>query len=197
MKIIGLTGQSGTGKSTLAALAAQLGFAVLDCDALAAKAAKDPTVLKQLASRFGQDLLNSGVLNRRLLASRAFANSQQTDALNRIMFPAIIALLEQALQQAARQGAEFALLDAPTLYESGLDRRCSAVIAVLASEELRRQRLLRRDALTPAQLEDRLRAAKPDSYFKARTPYLLVNNGSMDEFATQAADLLNRLKNTL
>ena len=183
MKIIGLTGQSGTGKSTLAELAKNLGFTVLDCDRLAAKAA------------FGQDVLSGGVLNRKLLASRAFAGPEQTQKLNSIMFPAILALLENRLQAAARQGAAYALLDAPTLFESGLDSRCNAVIAVLASEEQRRKRLLQRDRLTPQQLEDRLRAAKPDDYFKARTPYLLVNNGTKAEFAAAATDLLTRLKN--
>ena len=135
------------------------------------------------------------MLNRKLLASRAFAGPEQTQKLNSIMFPAILALLENRLQAAARQGAAYALLDAPTLFESGLDRRCNAVIAVLASEEQRRKRLLQRDRLTPQQLEDRLRAAKPDDYFKARTPYLLVNNGTKAEFAAAATDLLTRLKN--
>lgn len=197
MKIIGLTGQSGTGKSTLAQLAEQKGFAVLDCDSYARKATQNPAVLQQLACGFGADILQNGVLNRKLLATRAFCSNEKTALLNQIMLPAVLQLVKAELKMLEANGVNFALLDAPTLYESGLNTSCRAVVAVLAPEKLRRERLLLRDGLTPRQLEDRMTAAKSDDFFTNRADYILINNGSKTEFANRAEALLEHLKNNL
>ena len=91
-------------------------------------------------------------------------------------------------------GKEYILLDAPTLYESGIDKKCDAVIAVLADIEIRAERIKARDNLTPAQLESRLKATKPDDFYKERTKYIICNNGNLFDLQSNAINLLKNFK---
>ena len=86
------------------------------------------------------------------------------------------------------------LLDAPTLYESGEDKICDAVIVVLADVKIRAERILLRDNLTTSQLESRLKVAKPDDFYKKRTKYIICNNGDLAHLKSQAVTLLKKLK---
>lgn len=192
MKIIGLTGPSGVGKSSVADCAAQLGYFVIDCDRTAARVAEDPALLAQLEAAFG-GVIQNGKLDRAALAAKAFATREQTDRLNAIMLPVIKQEIMKEIELAQSQGAALFLLDAPTLFESGLDKVCDAVIAVLADPTLRAARIRLRDGLTENQLEKRLKAAKEDSFYLARTGHIIYNNGDFGEYQTAVQKLLKAL----
>ena len=115
-------------------------------------------MLQRLTERFGDGILNDdNTLNRRALAAVAFATKENTEALNQITHPFIIALVERDIQQ-----YENVILDAPTLFESGLSKKCDHIIAVLADKGIRTNRIVSRDNLTQQQLDDRHKGAKPD-----------------------------------
>lgn len=188
-KMIGLTGPTGAGK-TLASLVAQnLGVQVIDCDQLARKAVLPETEgLAALVETFGKEILNEdGTLNRKELAARAFCDAEHTDLLNRTLLPHIVPLVE------AERTSEQVLLDAPTLFESGLQEECDAVVAVLADPALRRARIMARDGITEAAAQQRMNAGKSDSFYKERTNYLLYNNGDEEAFQREAAALFEKL----
>lgn len=193
MKIIGLTGPSGTGKTTISDIAANFGYAIIDCDKVAREVTENPDLLAALENEFKEVVIN-GVLDRRALAQKAFATKEATEKLNGIMLPVISKAIDKKIKKLEKAGAEHLLLDAPTLYESGEDKRCDAVIAVLASEKIRAERIKKRDNLTPEQLESRLKAAKPDDFYKSRTKYIICNNGNLSDLESEAIKTLQNLK---
>ena len=193
MKIIGLTGPSGTGKTTISDIAANFGYAIIDCDKVAREVTENPDLLAALENEFKEVVIHGG-LDRRALAQKAFATKEATEKLNGIMLPVISKAIDKKIKKLEKAGAEHLLLDAPPLYESGEDKRCDAVIAVLASEKIRAERIKKRDNLTPEQLESRLKAAKPDDFYKSRTKYIICNNGNLSDLESEAIKTLQNLK---
>ena len=185
--VIGLTGPSGAGKTTVAAAAEGLGFYVIDCDRVAKDTA--PQLIKQLTAAFSDEILCNGQLDRRALAARAFRDRQSTELLNSIMLPPIVKNINSLIKKSGRCRV---LLDGATLYEAGADRDCTAVIAVLAPWQKRLERFKRRDGLSDSEAEARLSAAKPDDFYTSRTGYILRNDGDIKELEKNAKEMLKR-----
>ena len=148
--VIGLTGQTGAGKSTAAALLRAQGLAVIDADEIARKVTRPGSfVLSALAAAFGADLiLPDGSLNRPLLAQRAFSSPGQTARLNAITHPAIIQ------QMRAETACAFRTKQKPWCWmrlsslKAAKNRACDFIIAVVAPEELRIKRIMQRDQIS-------------------------------------------------
>ncbi|MEG2596921.1 MAG: dephospho-CoA kinase, partial [Oscillospiraceae bacterium] len=148
----------------------------------------------QLATAFGTEILNDdGSLNRPILAGKAFSDQQQLQLLNGIMNPPILTQLTKQLDALVTDGQQNILLDAPTLFESGADKLCSKKIAVLASEEIRKSRIMRRDQLTQRQAEERMSSQNSDRYYIWRADYILRNNTSDNELCAQGEALVKHL----
>ena len=185
--IIGITGQTGAGKSTVCRDVAQSGAAVVDADVIARAVIESESVKTALAEAFGDDILSGGNIDRRLLAKRAFSSRENTDRLNGIMHPPIIEKMLSAAQSALKNGAVAAIFDAPQLFESGLDKYCDAVVAVTADASVRKKRIIERDGLTQDQADDRLKAALPDSFFKSRCDFSVCTDSGDPK---SAADMI-------
>ena len=190
MKIIGLTGPTGAGKSNLTETAQNLGFKVIDCDKVARQAVvKNSDGLKALVKVFGTDiLLQNGELDRKALARKAFATLEQTNLLNKTLFPFITQLVEKEFD------CDLVLLDAPTLIESGLNKKCDKVIGVWADPEIRLKRICERDGLSLEDAKIRLNAGKDESFYKENTDILIYNNGEIPEFRKEISEILTEIK---
>ncbi len=195
MKIIGLTGPSGSGKSTVANVLQQQGVAVIDCDLTAREVVeKGSPLLEVLSDAFGYDIiLPDGNLDRKMLAKRAFCDKESTELLNSIMLPFISERITEMLELYKNDGVEYVLLDAPTLYQSGLDSICHAVLAVLCPKEIRKKRIIERDNLTDEQAETRLNASPQDSFYTQKTPHIVINNGDMDDFLHRVSEIFGEI----
>ena len=176
--VIGLTGPTGAGKSSLRNTAETLGFKVVDCDIIARKAVEKGTEgLKALVNTFGEEILNfDGTLNRKKLAEIAFLSDEKTKLLNKTIFPSIIKLVESEIEN-----NEKVLLDAPTLFESGINEMCQKTVAVLADKEIRLARIIERDGIDEKSALIRMNAGKPDEFYKKNADYILYNNGDSEE----------------
>ncbi len=167
MTVYGLTGKTGAGKSTVAALLKEKGLYIIDGDVIARHITdKGKPALKLLAEYFGEDIINSdGALDRRLLASRAFASRENTDKLNSITHPLITEEFREEIEKAVKEGYEKAVIDAAALLESECKNLCSKIIVVYAPEDMRLKRILSRDGITEEEAETRMRAQKSDEYY--------------------------------
>ncbi len=178
--VVGLTGQTGAGKSSLKGVATACGFYVIDCDSVAHKVQQRDEVKAALCAAFGSDILSiDGMLDRKALAKKAFETGEKTELLNKTVLPFIVADIEKQIKNSK---VDYILLDAPTLFESGADRLCNKTIGVIADREKRYNRIVSRDKLTAAQAESRISAGKPDEFYKEKCDYVLTNNGEVGEF---------------
>ena len=141
--IIGLTGPTGAGKSSAAKLCEKFNLQLVDCDLVARKAVeKGSDGLKALAKAFSRDILNpDGTLNRKALAKIAFSAPDKTQLLNDTIFP----FIEELVLKDTKKGNT--LLDAPTLFESGINKICFKTIAVLCDKQIRKERIMKRDSV--------------------------------------------------
>lgn len=195
MKVVALTGRSGCGKSTVAALWRELGYPVIDCDAIARLVVErgSPT-LDRLAETFGADILDgTGALRRGVLAQRAFASAATAEMLTGITHPAIIREITRRIEQARREGAGLVFVDGAVIIGAPFERFCDAFVVVTAPEEVSAQRIAARDGITPEQARGRLTAQTPESVLRARADYLIENDGSKAQLCARAREVLKAL----
>ncbi len=191
--VIGLTGMSGSGKTTVSKRFSDAGFYVINCDQTARQAVKSGSpLIEGLAKEFGCDIINeNGELNRRLLASRAFATAQGTAALNGIMLPYIVELIKNEI---ASVDSSCILLDAPTLFQAGADSLCCCTVAVVADAERCIKRITQRDGITVEDAKKRLDSQFGSDYFSEKCTYIITNNGNISDLQVKADEIINLIK---
>lgn len=186
--ILGLTGPTGSGKSTACTAAEGMGWYVIDCDRVAREATEQEEALKALTAAFGEDILNSdGSLSRKSLAQKAFSSADKTELLNSTILPFILELIKEKIKNS---NSEKILLDAPTLYESGADRLCDAVCAILSAPDNRLARILSRDNIDLSAARLRMSAGKSDEYYKSKTPHIIYNDADTSTLLKEFTKLL-------
>lgn len=175
-KIIGLTGPTGSGKSSLTVVCKEKGYTVINCDLVArAAVVKGSDGLNALIKVFGDDiLLSDGTLNRKELAKKAFATRKNTQLLNSTLLPYISKLIYTQIENCDK-----VILDAPTLFESGIDEICTKTIAVLADKKTRLSRIISRDGIDEQSALLRINAGKTDDFYRENADIVLYNNGEL------------------
>ncbi len=193
MKIIGLIGGSGCGKSSVASFLTEMGLSHIDCDQIAREVVEPGTpCLAELVEHFGRDILqDDGSLNRKELARRAFADKEQMQELNRITHKYILARTDQCIEVATSEIG--VVVDAAALAESGYLDKCDCVIAVLAPMHKRLRRIMKRDNIGFMEARRRLKAQKPDSYYRAHATYLIINHANLESLRQQTRDVYQQI----
>ena len=192
MRLFGLTGNIGAGKSTVARLLVKHGVPVIDADLLAREVVQPgQPALQEIADRFGPGVLNAdGSLDRKALGARVFANADERAALNAIVHPRIAQAGAQRLSALADAGHEVAVYEAALIVENGLDKGMDGLIVVDVPEELQLARLRARDGLTDPEARARLAAQLPAALKRERATFLIENHGDLADLDAQVAKLL-------
>ena len=177
MKIIGLTGLTGTGKSTVAQKLMAYGCYHIDADKVAREVINNnENVKNKLKERFGDDVINAdGTTNRPVLASRAFASEDNTNALNEITHPAVTEEIQSIIKDMEDVGYRGVIIDAIALFESGEDKLCDFTVAVVAPEDIRLERIMKRDNITEEKALERINAQKDEKFFTEKADFVLWN----------------------
>lgn len=194
--VLGLTGQTGAGKSTLCQYLQQKGCAVIDADQVARNVVeKGSACIADIVLEFGVEYLTmDGNLNRRKLAESVFTDKAKLKKLNDIMFPYIINMICEKIEQAKEADGGIILLDAPTLFESGCDKFCDRVVSVIASQDVRCHRIIERDGLSEEEAMHRITAQHNDAFYVERSWTVVQNNGDVSDLQQQADGLISRLE---
>ena len=196
--LVGLTGQTGAGKTTVSALLEAEGFAVINADTVARQVVeKGTSCLRAMQRVFGGSiLLPDGQMDRKAVAALIFNDAAARERYQAIIYPYITRTIRQQAEQLSAAGHRMILLDAPTLFESGIDRDCRAVISVIAPREVRRARIIERDSLNTEQAEERMNAQHSEEFFRAHSDAVIENNASAEMLAAavrQTAEQLRQL----
>lgn len=192
--VVGLTGQTGAGKTTVSQLLVERGYPVIDADLVARHVVeKGNKCLLDLALEFGIEILDgNGALNRRKLGDMVFGDKAKRAKLNKITFPYIQEEILERIAAYKREGEALIFLDAPTLLESGSDVYCDCVVSIIAPVGMRLHRLLERDRdYTREELESRIAAQHGDEYYVSRSHFILRNDGDETNLRVQLVEMLN------
>lgn len=186
MLIIGISGQTGAGKSTFANMLSQLGLGEnLEVDAVGHELLAVPQVRQSLVKAFGEDILDAGGnVCRRSLGRRAFVNSDAINTLNGIMHPAMKTMVAARIDTARKSGRPAIIINAALLFSMGLDSLCNRLIYVQADPEVRLKRLVNYRNWTEESARERLFAQ--DKLPAGRKVTLVNNDGDEAELAAVA-----------
>lgn len=199
MKIVGLTGGSGTGKGTVATIFAKYGIPSVDTDAVYHELLRtDKALTAELTSAFGKNILGKdGMIDRKALAAAVFGK-QNTPALlhtlNQITHKYIMSETKKRLTTYEKASAPAALIDAPLLFEAGWNVWCDTVIGVIADRETRILRVIKRDGIDRAAAERRIDAQQDNGFFLEHCDIVLENNGDTDSLREKVLALLAEWK---
>ncbi len=196
VSIIGLTGGSGTGKGAVAAEFAKLGIPSVDADAVYHQLLVENTaMLQEIAQRFGTDILDGqGMLLRKKLGAKVFGNPAALKELSAMTDPYILKACFARMDALAQQGAKTVLFDAPTLFQTGGNRYCDAVLSVLAPEETRIQRIMNRDEVSREYAASRIYAQPKDDWYRERSDYILVNDGNLEQLNHYVRNIFKQIE---
>ena len=196
LRVFGLTGGIGSGKSSVAALLRERGVPVVDADELAREAvAKGSQGLAEVVAAFGRQMLGpDGNLDRQQLGALVFSDAEARKRLNSITHPRVRLLSQQRFMELERQGIALAAYDVPLLFEVGLDAVLRPVVVVAASEAEQLERIQARDGLSAEAARARIRAQLPLAEKQQRADYVVDNDGPLSALPAKVDGLLSQLR---
>ena len=188
MRVLGLTGSIGMGKSTTAKLFAEAGVPVYDADATVHKVYESEAV-GPIEAAF-PDTTADGKVDRAKLSAKVVHDSAAMRRLEGIVHPMLRAYHQKFLDDAEASGAPVAIVDVPLLFETGGDKRVDAVVVVTTSPDIQRERILARGTMSHEALDAILARQMPDAEKRKRADFLVDTSHGLDPVRTRIRDIL-------
>jgi dephospho-CoA kinase len=195
MLLVGLTGNIGSGKSTVAQLLSERGATIIDADVLARRAVELGTVAyDRIVARWGSDVLSpDGHLDRAALRRIVFANPEQLEELNQIVHPEVERLRARLVDQARVRGDRIVVCDIPLLFERHMTDRFDRIILVDAHRAVRLERLVGDRGLRETEAMDMIAAQMPAELKRARADFVIDNDGTLSQLERKVHDVWTTL----
>jgi len=199
MIVIGITGGIGTGKTTASNYLVSQGFARIDADQIGRDlTAEGQPLLEKIRDEFGcvdQDGTagNRLVLDRRAMAELIFSDREIKERYDRLVHGEIIGVIDRRIAELRGTGARGILLDAPLLFEAGINDRCDVVILVTADLDMRIDRVRQRDDADEEDVRDRISSQMTDEEKAAYADFIIDNSGEPEDMYAQLDDILDYL----
>ncbi len=194
---VGLTGNTGAGKSTVAAMLAEWGAAVVDADAIGHQLlAPDGPLFGEVVARYGKEIVaTDGGIDRARLGAKVLASPEETEGYNRLVHPALLSRLRQRVEELGRDH-ELVVVDAALLYEWGLDREMDVMLVVVAPAAVRRARIEARDGARGQSFARRQAAQWPEERKRAAADYVVENARGFSELRTKLLEIWRNIRGT-
>jgi dephospho-CoA kinase len=191
MRVFGLTGNIGAGKSTVAAMLREAGIPVLDADRISREVtAQGGRAYDAVVQSFGRGILrDDGSIDRTRLGEIVFSDPGSRERLERITHPAILEAMKEAIAGIEREGHRVAVVEATLIHESGRKGLFEAVISVTCDRETALSRLVAREGMSRGQAEARLRAQMDAARKADASDYVIDNSGTLDETRRRVVSL--------
>ena len=195
--VIGLTGQTGAGKSSVREILREKGAAVIDADTVAHGITESNLdCIYDIVSHFSCLVLNEkGTINRKALGKRVFGDKKELAVLNKIIFPYILEEIEHEVMGCIAEGSENIVIDGATVIESGCGKMCDVLVCVVADEETRTERIIKRDGLSKTDAQRRVAAQKPEEFYTENTDFTIRNDGTKAELERSVNAVLKNMLN--
>lgn len=189
--IVGLTDPSGAGKTTVSKIFKENGFFVLNADLVARYIVSMDETTKVLAEHFGGVILKEdGTLNRSALADIVFTDSEKLQELNDILFPLICSKVRETIRKYRR---EYVLLDAPQLFESGMNKECDFIVSVIAPHDVLVERIMGRDRINKESAEYRLLSQLSEEFFRDNSDFVIDTSHSIQETSREVQKIIDNI----
>ncbi len=192
MRLIGLCGRSGSGKGIFCKAALEQGLKVIDCDAVYKElVSRRSDCLLEIALHFGGEVIKNDSLDRRYLAPIVFSDKEKLALLNKITHKHISNEVMSILSHC--DGSDTVILDAPTLFESGLDEKCDLIVAIIAPDNESVKRIVMRDGISEEEAYSRLSNQPTTDFLVENSDFVIYNDSSLDEFISGSRELIKMI----
>ena len=182
MKIIGITGSIGSGKSHVAALISERGIPRIDTDEVYhGFVSKRSPMTEEIEKHFGSEVINpDGSLNRAALGKIVFSDPEKLKLLNSLTHGTVKARVREMLTEYRKAGERAVLVEVPLMFESGFDKECDEVVCVVADDKVRLERICERDGISEKDAKKRMKNQKDNDFYIANSSIIVYNDGSED-----------------
>ena len=180
--VVGLTGQSGAGKTTISDAFRENGFEIINCDIVAREVTNaDSECCKELAKLFPSCFDENYSLDRQKLGEIVFSDKNKLQMLNDTIYPFINKLIDEKI-------------NATTLFEAGADKLCSVIVSVVADFGIRLERITKRDGISAELAKKRFSSQHTMEFFKAHSDFVIENNGSVNDTFQKTCEVIETIK---
>ena len=178
--IIGITGNSGTGKSEISKLLAEkIDAKIINADEVVKELSENGNeYYEKIVELFGSSILNNNKLNKPQMAKIIYNNKEKREELNKLTYKYIV---EEIKKRAKNSDYKNLIIDAPLLFESGLNKICNITIGVIANMDNKIQRICKRDNIDEETALARLKIQQEDKFYIQKSDYIIKNNGKINE----------------